>query len=153
MIKNVSEALEVTDCRVVGIPGYFWCRDRCNMPGRLGGRRVLRRGGREEWKARKREVGARAAHRWPVASLHNLLPGPGSSSSMSGKAAWSSQHGCKRPIANRFVRGSKQHQSLYQYQNWSDIKYCRESGVLSTSTPLSPHGTTSDKLHMTASTI
>lgn len=36
MIKNVREALKVTDCSVAGISGYFWCRDRCSMPGRLG---------------------------------------------------------------------------------------------------------------------
>lgn len=65
----------MTDCRVAGIPGYFWCRDRCSMPGRHGGRRVQERG--REGKMENME-GARAAHGWPVASLHPLLPGPGS---------------------------------------------------------------------------
>lgn len=31
-----------------------------------------------EGKKERREVGARAAHRWPVASLHHPLHGPGS---------------------------------------------------------------------------
>ncbi len=69
----------MTDCRVAGIPGYFWCRDRCSMPGRLGGRSAQERG--REGKSRKhggRDLGARAAHRWPVASLHHPLPGLGS---------------------------------------------------------------------------
>ena len=34
----------MTDCRVAGIPGYFWCRDRCSMPRRLGGRSVQETG-------------------------------------------------------------------------------------------------------------
>lgn len=34
----------MTDGRVAGIPRYFWCRDRCSMPRRLGGRSVQKRG-------------------------------------------------------------------------------------------------------------
>lgn len=79
MIKNVSEALEVTDCRVADIPRYFWYRDRCSVPGSPGGRSVQERGreGGKKGDQRRKEAGAKApVHWWPVASRHHPLPRP-----------------------------------------------------------------------------
>ncbi len=46
------------------------------MPRRLGGRSVQERGREgKNGKHGRRELGARSAHRWPVASLHHPLPG------------------------------------------------------------------------------
>lgn len=62
MIKNVSEALEVTDCRVADIPRYFWYRDRCSVHGSPGGRSVQERGreGGKKGDQRRKEAGAKA---------------------------------------------------------------------------------------------
>lgn len=49
------------------------------MPRRLGGRSVQGRGREgKNGKHGRRELGARSARRWPVASLHHPLPGLGS---------------------------------------------------------------------------
>lgn len=75
------------------------------MPGRLGGRSVLRRGRKgKNGKQARREEGERAVIQWPVASLHHPLSGLGSSSSVLGKKSCYSQHDCKRSIVNKLVK-------------------------------------------------
>lgn len=67
----------MTDCRVAASLGIFGAGTGAACLGdlELG---VYRRGGGKYGKHRGRELGTRAAHRWPVASLHHPLPGLGS---------------------------------------------------------------------------